>query len=244
VTPAPPDYTFNFLKENGFVGPTQYETIERLLDWCRENLVHFSNRLEALNMEYQWQYRGFPPVSRIIEGTVNNSPEHPDLTIKHRTAGCHGTNGFLKAVLRTVNIPVLHKFPPGSGHATPHFPTERMYLSHGDDPYNAWSRTTPPFAAGLLLIDQGTYETWFPDPPVGDPDRNIGRQVFELNLSLLSNNLMNLHCVDIRYGRSHAESLVYMTYSPYYSLAELEAMDLWTRLDEKIESLGGCGSIP
>lgn len=49
-------------------------------------------------MHNHWQYRGWPPVERIISGTND-----PVLGVRHWTAGCRGTSGFLRLVLRTTN---------------------------------------------------------------------------------------------------------------------------------------------
>lgn len=245
ATSAPPDLTFRFLTDTNLIGATRLETIGRLLDWCRENLIHFSGPYEALNMEYQWQYRGFTPVSRVLTGTTNDNPTpgYTDMTLRHRTSGCHGTNGFLKAVLRTVNIPVAYRRPPSSGHATPFFPSEGKLMSHGDDPYNAHSKTTPRYPAGDLLIDQATYDSWF-STGMSDPNLNVGRQVYELALVHLSDYLLHLHCSDLSAGRSHDQSDVYATFSRWYTVPELEAINLWGRLDAKIASFGGCNYIP
>lgn len=245
ATLAPPDMVYRFLVDNDLVGETRIETIGRLLGWCRENLAHYLGGNEAQNMEYQWQYRGFPPISRIIEGTPNNDPRpgYNDPTLRHRTAGCHGTNGFLKGILRTVNIPVLYSRPPASGHATPYFPSEDKWLSHGDDPYNSFSRSTPRYPAEELLIDRNTYESWFATG-MADPNLNIGRRVYELALQYLPDRLLQIHCGDIAAGRGHADSDVLSTFSRWYSLADLEAMNLWDRLDAKIASFGGCDDIP
>lgn len=245
ATPAPPHIVYQFLKDNDLIGETRFETIGRLLGWCRENLIHFLGGNEAKNMEYQWQYRGLPPISRILEGTPNNDPRsgYNDPTLRHRTAGCHGTNGFLKGILRTVNIPVLYWRPPNSGHATPYFLIEDKWLSHGDDPYNSFSHSTPQYSGEELLIDRATYNSWFA-AGMPNPDLNIGRQVYELALKYLPDRLLHYHCGDIAAGRNHAASDVYSAFSRWYSVAELEAMNLWARLDEKIASFGGCDYIP
>ena len=241
--PAPPRIEYDFLRTNNIIGSSRLDTIGRILDWCRLNLVHFTYGYEALNMEYQWQYRGLPPVSRMISGTPNDNPTFPDATLQHRTGGCHGTNGFLQAMLRVLNIPVRYRRPPGSGHATPEFVSEDLFLSHGDDPYNAYSRSTPPYAATELLIDHATYDTWFPSA-LSDPNLNVGRQVYELALVHLPNRLLQDHCRDLAAGRDHAASDVAAAFSRWYSVAGLEAQNLWARLDAKVTSFGGCAFIP
>lgn len=245
VLPAPPDVTFKFLSDNNLILFNRRATIDDLLHWCRNNLVHFRGALEAKNMEYQWQYRGLPPISRVLAGTLNTDPAGPDNVLRHRTAGCHGTNGFLTAVLRVVNIPVQYTSPSNTGHATPAFISERMYLSHGDDPYSAHCRATPPFPAGELLIDQDKYDAWFsPNLSADVRTSNIGRQARELDLKYISDYLVHKHCDDLAAGRSHDQSDVYRTFERWYTVAELEAMYLWQRLDGKVASFGGCDFIP
>ena len=247
VVPAPPDWTFTFLDNNNIIQADRLHTIGQTLEWCRQNMSHYFvvtiNRTK--NNEYFWQYRGHPPVSRIIEGTPY--PDHPEYGIRHWTTGCHGTTGFLRAVLRVINIPVEYTVleTAVAFHATPFFCTEGMYLSHGDDPYNRLaSGTPPPYPAEELLIDQATYDSWFDiSIPIEIRGKNIGRQVYELALEYLPNYLLYLHCQDIAAGRSHAESEVYNCFDRWYSVAELEQTNLWTLLDDKIASLGGCGNI-
>lgn len=48
--------------------------------------------------------RGEAPMLRTIEGTIDQA--NPEYGVRHWTAGCHGSAGFLRAILRTVNIPV------------------------------------------------------------------------------------------------------------------------------------------
>jgi hypothetical protein len=245
VLPGPPDEAYALMTANDLIAEDRLQTIGRVLNWCRDNLRHFTGGATAQNMEYQWQYRGFPPLSRILEGTPNTDPRpgYTDVVLRHRTAGCHGTNGFLRGLLRAVNIPVLYLRPPNSGHATPGFPTEGMYLSHGDDPYNAMAKATPPYPAAALLIDQPQYDAWFP-PGASDPDKNIGRQVLELALVHLPDYLLHRHCADIAASRSHDQSDVFASFQRFYSVAELEAMDVWDRLDQKVAGFGGCDDIP
>lgn len=175
---APPRYTVDFLGRNDLIRSTRLATIARVIEWCRDHMVHFTGAFDGKNVEDQWQYRGFPPVARVVEGTpfTGSSTE-----LRHRTAGCWGTTGFLRAVLRTVNIPA-ELVTTRCNHALPHFPSEGRYLSHGDDPYNRNSREPPPPLSGeALLIDQAKFDAWFgaavADAQVCD---NIGRRPREL----------------------------------------------------------------
>jgi hypothetical protein len=116
-------------------------------------------------------------------------------------------------------------------------------MSHGDDPYNSFSKTTPRYPGEELLIDQTTYDSWF-SASMPDPNLNVGRQVFELALVYLSDSMLHSHCADIAAGRTHAQSDVYAFFSRWYSVQELEARNLWERLDTKIATFGGCDYLP
>ena len=169
---APPRYTYAFLARNRLIGKTKDATIANLLQWARDNLAHFFGASSYLTMEQHWQYRGLPPITRIIGGTV-----YPGAVgFAHWTAGCHGTGGFLRNVLAAVNIPV--QLVIVCGHCLIYFMTEDRYLDHGDNPYNlAFKGTGLP--ASALLIDGATYTAWFGASPDnhGNNCQNIGRQV-------------------------------------------------------------------
>jgi hypothetical protein len=121
----------------------QWSTIQAVVDWCRANLVHITGfdsdprggpfASQADQYHYIYGYRGLPRVDKMI---------YPLPGRRHVTDGCWGTDGFLAAVLRTVNIPVRHgrtNFRDGS-HSRAEFFTVGQNLAHGDDPYNATVR--------------------------------------------------------------------------------------------------------
>jgi hypothetical protein len=151
---GPPRYTYAFLSKTGLIGATRLDTIGNVLNWARDNLTHFFGSSTYLNTELHWQYRGWPPVTRIIEGTT-----HTDLNeFRHWTAGCHGTFAFIRHLLRAVNIPVqCHRI---CGHATIWFMTEDLYIDHGDDPYNLTFKATG-LPASALLIDAAAFVALF-----------------------------------------------------------------------------------
>ncbi|OFW40972.1 MAG: hypothetical protein A3F70_07905 [Acidobacteria bacterium RIFCSPLOWO2_12_FULL_67_14] len=171
---APPRYTAAFMELNGLRGTTRLQTIGNLLQWARDNLIHFYGAQNYGNMETHWQYRGLPPISRIIEGTTHTGLGQ----FGHWTAGCHGTTGFLRNVLRAVNIPV--QIVRVCGHSLAYFMTEGRYLDHGDNPYNLDFKATG-LPASALLIDEATYAQWFgPNPDNHDDPAAcpfIGHQV-------------------------------------------------------------------
>lgn len=168
ILPPPPDKAHEFMR--GLLGPTRLETILALLEWVRRNAVHYEGAFRAKNVEDQWRYRGFPPALRVIEGTIHSG--RAGAGRRSRLAGCHGTAGFLMAMLRTVNIPV--RILKRCGHSLPSFPSEGKALSHGDDLYNQVSRRSA-CPVERLLLDAPTFEAWFDEGPREARCANIGR---------------------------------------------------------------------
>jgi hypothetical protein len=247
--PGDPVRTYHMLDALSLVGNDQRETIDRMLEWCRSNMTHYYGSDAPANLDAHWQYQGWPPIDRVLNGTT-----HPQWGFAHWTAGCWGTAGFLRNTLRTLNIPV--SLDPRDGHALPHFHLPRsggvsrdLYLSHGDDPYNWGWISTPAVPISALPIDETTFQSWFGAnatlPPGGS---NVGRQTSELSIQYLSNYLLRLHCADVAAGRGPAQSQVFDPQvgglGRYYTVAQLQAMNLWTRLDAKITALGGCANVP
>jgi len=241
LVPGPPARSYAFLGTGNLIGDTRLDTLALVVDWCRANLVHFTGGTTAANMQDQWQYRGFPPLTRVLDGTVQTS--QPGLGVMHRTAGCWGTVGVLRALLRAINIPV--KLVTNAGHAQPWFMADARYLSHGDDPYNQLTKATPPIPAAEILIDSAKFDGWF-GAGVSDTDKanNVGRRTRELAVTYLPNYLLHAYCSDITNGKGHGNGEVLATLSPNYTVAQLEAQNLWTRMDAKIAGFGGCAHVP
>ena len=223
---------FKFLKTNNLIGPTRVDTIGRVLNWARWNLGHMYGAYTSQNFYNYWQYWGVTPVARIIEGTINNDPvAGPYKGIKvHWTQGCYGTTGFLVMVMKAVNIPVATASV--GYHQAPYFIGEDLYLSHGDDPYNSLAKSNRP--ATELLIDKATYQAWFPANDQAAGDLNVGRKVLEQNIKYPSPELVNIYYQDWQAGVSHANGQVYPYFSKWYTVAQLESLGLWTRLDAAI----------
>jgi hypothetical protein len=240
VVPSTPHKMYSFLRDNDLVGDHRKGTIVRTLRWCHDNMSHFLGSQTAGNCQGIWQYRGLAPVIRTIKGTTDQA--NPSYGVRHWTAGCHGTAGFLRAILRTVNMPVLHDHQ--EGHALPNFSPEHLHLSHGDDPYNALTFTDPQFSTSELLIDQTKYDAWF-GSGVSDADKqkNVGRRTQELAIQYLPNYLLHAYCNDKAAGKTHANGSVKDNLGAY-TVAQLEAQHLWANMDAKIASLGGCDQVP
>lgn len=100
-------------------------------------------------------------------------------TFEHWTAGCHGTTGFLRNVLRAVNVPV--QILRVCGHGQVRFLTEGTYLDHADNPYNTGFKASA-LPASALLIDETTYASWFGTSQVNHDTNcaNVGRRAMEL----------------------------------------------------------------
>jgi hypothetical protein len=227
---------------------------------------HFGGSVNVGNFEDHWQYRGTVPVSRIIEGTKVSSSQNQEWGFCHWTAGCHGTNGFLRAVLRVANIPVI--YTRKVGHATPYFPTEELYLSHGDDIYGGsfyigineippldeeenpisflQNITKPQYPAVDLLINKTTYDSWFSSNlPAEAIKNNIGRRKTELALKYLPNIWLVYYCRDVEEGKTLSTGTFYEKTNLYhiYSIMELEEMGLWNRIAEKVSLMGGWNAV-
>ena len=250
LSPAPPELVREFIAYNDIVGSSRYETIVRALEWAHLNLVHYVGGPTTQVFECHWHERGAAPLARVLDGTVREGnpycpPGRPG--VRHHTAGCHGTNLFLIHVLRAVNIPVA--YVRRAGHATPSFPSEALYLSHGDDPYSGTTKAIRPFPRPFpiseILIDEWTFQKWFNE--TNSPDElqiNVGRRTTELAVKHLSPYLLRARCEDLAMGRSNEESEVYRPGNAgvgrYWTVAELEAMGFWERMDTKIARYGGC----
>lgn len=174
--PGMPRYTFTFLEESGLIKSTRRETIEALLDWAGQ-LVHFYGAATREVALEHWGHPYPPTVEQMVEGTVRDG----ESLASHWTLGCHGTTGFLKAVLRAANIPV--QIPAICGHAMAAFPSEGLFLDHGDNPYNSTFSESGCSAAHLLIDEQTflsrvVYETNHDDDAVCAAESSpVGRQV-------------------------------------------------------------------
>jgi hypothetical protein len=240
VVPSTPHKMDSFLRDHNLVGDHRKGTIVHLLRWCHDNMSHNLGAHTTGVYDAVWHYRGEAPVIRTINGTTDQT--NPSFGERHWTAGCHGTAGFLRAVLRTVNIPVVHDHQ--AGHALPNFSADHLHLSHGDDPYNSLTITDPQYSMSELLLDQAKYDAWF-GSGVSDASKakHIGKRTQELAIEHLPTGVLRNYCNDMAAGRTHANGTVKDNF-PAYTVAQLEAHHLWSKMDAKIASLGGCDQIP
>jgi len=239
VTPGDPVRTRRFLEENDLLGATRRETIERLIDWSRDHLAHFVGRGDAASLLATWQYAGSPAVERMLRGTRWDGDVEPGN--RHWTYGCWGTGGFLRAVLRTVNIPA--DVMARCDHALPHFPSEGVALSHGDDPYNRFTRSgrTP---ASRLLVDDATIERWLGDGSAASGCANVSRRVAEIALEDLPPYALEVYCGDLAKALPREKGRVFQSFASLGTVGDLEAAGLWRRLQERLDAIGGCAAFP
>lgn len=156
TTFADPRWTYPWLKQAGLIGATRLATIGSTLDWMRHNLTHFYDA-ESIGRDLDiWQYNGYSPLSRIMNGTLD--AKYPGLGTQHWTAGCHGSTGFMNAALRVLNIPVQPVWV--CGHEQTYFMSEDLYMDHADDPYNAVVRASSASSL-LLLMNSATWRSRF-----------------------------------------------------------------------------------
>jgi len=230
--PCPPDVAWAFVRDTVGVGGTRLETVANSLRWCRR-MTHFYGKYGPANMEAHWGYRGFPPASRVISGTVN--PEREQMGRRHWTGGCHGTSGFLRCVLRAANVPVRHDLV--AGHSLTHFPTEGAHLTHGDDPYSAWLANP---TGEELLVDHARFLELFSRSSVGAEEQglNVGIRPREIAIETLPAYLLRQYCEDERAGSPHEGGKVDRGLRNW-TAAELEAMGLWERMDAKLQAEHG-----
>ena len=242
VTLGDPIRIYDFIDNGKLIGMTRWGTIGRFLGWCRDELVHFKGENKPEDYKKYWQYEGYPPVERILNGT-----ELPDKEIEHYTAGCFGTTGLMRNVLRTINIPVL--LEERCGHAMPHFvydTTHEFYLSHGDDPYNSlYKHSTPKFIPLELIINHDKFDEWFNKNLSNETIcNNVGRHALELAVEYIPNGILKIYCDDISKGKSPEEGRIYNeVFRDHISPSELKLFGFWERLKNKTESLGGCEYI-
>jgi hypothetical protein len=247
--PAPPEVCLAFLNTNKWIGADRHQTIVNALSWSR-HLSHFVGANAAKNNEEHWHYRGQPPASRVMSGTLYTGTGWGNRVDLHRrfTAGCWGTTNFLASVLRTVNIPVQEIEVSGidslgklETHSGTYFAADGLCLSHGDDPYSAYCNLQPSFRIAEILISKRQFDVWFPPgkKPVAGQPMNIGRRPAELAVKYLPIYLMNAYAQDVAAKTTHENGKVFQYLRDKYSLAQLNATKLWPRLDARLAEIGG-----
>lgn len=254
-TPAPPDAVLKFLNAKHIISTqnpkpenssktvsgaeARLDVTAKFLDWARYNLTHFIGPVTADNAKAHWQYNGLPPVSRVLQGTINRAEK--ETTPRNWTMGCMGTVGLLNGVFRAINIPVERMIV--CGHSLPYFSADELVMTHGDDIYTLFSRPASnesplPFPPRELFISKSEFDRLFKAAESHDERcRIVGRRPTELAVKYLPPGLVEFYLSDKKQGKSHAEGKVFANLSQIYTLAGLESMKLWQRLEEKSKSL-------
>lgn len=240
--PAHGTEVWSWLVENDLLGADRHETIGRMIDWSRDEMLHFLGSFNAEVTDYYWGSRGGVLATAVMWGTdpVGDHPSFPGYQsgFSHWTAGCHGTNTFFREALRVANVPV--EYVTAAGHATPYFPSEGLYMSHGDDPYSLYSRTAS-YPGTELLIDQATYDAWFGVPATNV--NGVGRRVAELAALWLPEAMLEARCEDLAAGLGDADGDVFGFLSRHYTLADLTTLGFWAAADAEIAARGGCAAL-
>ena len=231
-----PVYVFNFLRKNNLIGNNERNTIERILEWGRDNLLHYSKKPgETLEDSYIRWFNGFqgwyPPVRTIIDGVSDGEK------IVHVIRGCHGTTGFLKAICRVINIEVQDAFYYGymfTGHSQTVFPSINSFLCHADDVYSGFSKTYPRVPITKILFDFDSYTNLFNDELL---DKNVSKSV-ELICDYLPYDFPNLYCNN---GLDYILE-GYGINKFFGQKSDSISQKLQSKMDSLIENYGGCYS--
>lgn len=239
-TPAPPTWVLeHFFRANSLLRSTKRDTVAALLEWANGHLRHYMDYPTFDNRETVWQYRGHPPVSRVISGTVDSRVSSDVL---HYTEGCMGTVAFFISVLRSVNIPADVE-RTAEGHWGLFLSSEALHLFHGDDPHAATMySTTSPIPMEALLVDQVTYDRWTREM------KNSAARLNDVTIRYLPEYILMSYCQDRAEHLSNNCSRVAFFLSGTYTPEQLEGStpseNLWNRMNDKVESMGGCDHIP
>lgn len=253
VTHWDPELSWELLNHQGLLAGDPWTTIRRLVDWCRAKLTHIAGYQYDTNggpfssQAAQWQhiygYPGLPLVDKMI---------HPLPGRFHTTHGCWGTDGFLAAVLRTVNIPLRHGrsvFSSGS-HSRAELFTVGRNLAHGDDPYNGWVRlghNNVPIAdvfmtdaelASRIDSPRLTRHRTVPDAA----SHNHTRHLVRLGVRHKTDYLLRMRCRDRSARRRLHSSEVWAALNEFYSDSEIRT--IIADCDAAIGAVpGGCPAI-
>lgn len=235
VTPAPPSYLqTEFIEAYNIIQATDKLTYSKLLDYARDSLVHFFGGFTSDNLYNHWQYGGFPPMSRIIEGTTNLTTGQ----FAHWTRGCHGTVDFTRWLGFILNIPVDYSFE-GIGHAVAILPSmDSLFITHGDDPYSTSSKD-PVIEGYHMLLNKNHYNDFFNNGGTAfQMNENIGRRIREISLNTFSKSLLQRYCSDFYdNGNLREDNYVYTPnfgYS-YFPLEFLNGINFWDKLHIEIQ---------
>ena len=258
---APPVTAFQFMLDQDILRPSHAGVIGQMLEYTRADMIHLADAhspldaMPTLMFEAVWGYRGNPPVASMMQKKVMHDPiANKDLYYGAPWAvsrGCWGASDFFQAVLRAANIPVnvVPEEPRfgGGGHGTAEFHTANLALADGDDAYNGLRmvNSVPLYPAGTILITQQTREAWFMDPTLPMTHHGL-HAADDMGIKDLATLFIQDYCADTKANLSHADGSLYQWFAPpdgappYYTVQQLEAMNLWTDLAAKAAQLNYC----
>jgi len=234
-------------------------------DFDSNDVLLFDDGTNAIGAQTFWQFRGAPTAALIMTGTTMAYPySNPEVsivnTLQSWTIGCPCTSFFLQTVLRAHNIPTQTAVANlgQTGHTVPFWFTLGYTMSHGDDLYDSDGWAIPPASSNHFLVSLATFNNWFYGAQmIGSGGlANVGRQPdVEVPLMDLTTHLLQAYCMDKAASASEADGLVYTKIFqawgavdglpagisvPFYTLAQLQAQNLWTRLDATAATLAMC----
>jgi hypothetical protein len=131
-----------------------------------------------------------------------------------------------------------------SGHATPHFIADHLWLSHGDDPYIGVNlNDILPFPLKALEIGDTQFFNWFPNTGMSSTTLPIGRQPDEVGIAYGDSIMLEERLQDLVAMPQPPDTNIcaYINGLPgppnnYYSCAQAEAAGLLTMLDPLVKS--------
>lgn len=231
-----------------------WDTIKAVTEWVRANLFHISGfsfqqpggpfATQQDQWQYLFDYRGLPPIDKMITPLPGKN---------HVTHGCWGTDGFLAAVLRTVNIPVKHGRSNFSGdsHSRAEFFTEGMNLKHGDDLYNGWVRLGINNVPIHRIFLTNAQITSLVDAPVALPGKTVPETAsfnhakfsIDLAIEFKTSYLLKYRCQDKVSGiNTGAGSQVWEQLHEFFTNAQIATVV--TDCDTAIAAIGGgCATV-
>lgn len=253
VTHWSPSISYDFLQDNKLIANDAWETIKRVVEWCRANLIHITGFMfdndggpfatQADQWQYIYGYRGCPLVDKMI---------YPLPGRRHTTHGCWGTDGFLAALLRTVNLPVRHGRSnfSGANHSRAEFFTVGRNLAHGDDPYNGWVRLGHNNVPVQRIFYDNAELTALIDAPPPLPGKTVpetasfnhSRHSAALAVEYKTDYLLRYRCIDQAANLSGHAMNVWQQLQEFFTDAQIDG--IVADCNTAIAAIpGGCASI-
>ncbi len=229
---------YEFMNENGFVKPTQQETIYALSNWMRENMAHMGVADEE-QFSATYGYNESLPVDFMLS---------PPEGWRRLSVGCFGVSSLNWALLSTLNIPVGKNLTLGS-HRGVVFPTAGLALGHGDDVYNLYNRRgVQEVPVERIFYNLDEFRAMI--SPVLEPYNGRtptqltqstylnGKKAFQNSYDAMAYSLLGTRAMDVLYGQATIDRHIRRDYwRPLYDNATIDAM--YEAMDAEILRIGG-----